>query len=654
MKPETISLISNVSLSEIGWRKKVYALIFIDCLCKEQLTYDGLKLKCKESLGSIFNENDFNDSITYAVTDNQIEYKDDSLVVTEGKKNELCKSEEIRLLGEEETKNYFISICKNLGINEIDWDIFRDYFIIENIKVFILDGRDFESIYNEYTSRLTGAVGSSEIPTVIQIRAIIDGLLESKNATVKAYLLSYIHGYFNIESLGLQESSLNSFRPEPGKTYKLKLVLDTNYVFSILKLHDNPANDLVNSIQEISKKLKGKFVISYHVHPRTIKEFQHSLEYEIKKLCDIKFSIPIAKAIVSSSSVSGVTKQFAEQYLKANGALKVSDYIEPYTSSLTTILKNFGINIYNSTEDVILKSDEYLQDLSNLIQKNDALKEDRRRGFSSIEHDLLLWHTVNNARPLMCDTFLEAKIWIATIDHRFVDFDKSKKAAVPICLEPSVILDILQIWLPRDEILNEQLLNIIRIPLYSHEFVKDAEAATAKIISLISRFSSADGLTEDTIHKLLLNKTLRERIVTAKSQEEEVQLIQDNLLNFIDDANKEKERIELERRNLELQFKNKEIEVLERDAKLQNLELEQKKQSETLNGLKSVVDDVHNKNLQITSEKCSLEERLTMTQQKLDEQMHLNKMNDQWQLHWDELSKQGIRLPIFLISFALI
>lgn len=486
------------------------------------------------------------------------------------------------------------------------------------------------------------------------MRAVIDGLLQSNQLVVKNYLLNYIHGYFNIESLGLSEKTLESLKPEAGKTYNLKLILDTNFLFSILKLHDNPANELVHSIADINKKLNGQISITYCVHPRTIKEFQHSFDYEIKKLLKIKFSIPIAKAIVTSSSVSGFTKQFAKQYLKTNGTLKVNDYIDPYINSLTTIFKNFEISLYNASEDSVIKSDCYLNDLSQLNQRNEAYPENQRRGMSSIEHDLLLWHITNNARVTVCDTFLEAKIWIATIDHRFVSFDKSKGTKVPVCLEPSVILDLLQIWLPRDEILSEQLLNIIRIPLYSNEFIKDAEDATAKIISLISRFSSADGLSEETIHKLLLNKALREKIVRAQSEEEEIKLIQDNLLNFIEDANKEKDRIVKEKRLLEKQFNNKEIEVSDRDVKLRKLEEEQKRQSEAVNGLQGAVDNANNEKMKIVTEKQLLEANVYSLQQELMKQKYENARNDEWQKNWNELAGQWYHIPLTLFISVIV
>lgn len=112
----------------------MYVLIFIDCLDKGHLKYDDLKLKCKESLGSLFNEHDFDESIDYAIAEKQLEYKDDQLEITVEKRKEISISKEMQQNGEDEAKSLYINVCKNLGISEIDWGIFRDYFIIEISK----------------------------------------------------------------------------------------------------------------------------------------------------------------------------------------------------------------------------------------------------------------------------------------------------------------------------------------------------------------------------------------------------------------------------------------------------------------------------------------------------------------------------------------
>ena len=67
MNPETISMISTISLNEIGWRKKVYSLLFVDCLLKGPQTLENLKANCSNSLCSIFSQQDFDDSITFAL-----------------------------------------------------------------------------------------------------------------------------------------------------------------------------------------------------------------------------------------------------------------------------------------------------------------------------------------------------------------------------------------------------------------------------------------------------------------------------------------------------------------------------------------------------------------------------------------------------------
>ncbi|HXG70826.1 MAG TPA: hypothetical protein VNJ04_09480, partial [Gemmatimonadaceae bacterium] len=48
---------------------------------------------------------------------------------------------------------------------------------------------------------------------------------------------------------------------------------------------------------------------------------------------------------------------------------------------------------------------------------------------------------------------LDASFWIATVDYRFLNFDsrkrRPKRDPIPICVHPTVLIQMLQFWLPR-------------------------------------------------------------------------------------------------------------------------------------------------------------------------------------------------------------
>lgn len=643
MKAETLNLISNVTLGEAGWRKKVYMVLILDCLERQNYSYEGLKSEIKSLLDLLFSEVDFEAAFQKSIEESKIVFQDDIIMLTEGQKriNELNvnknKNQEI------EAEKALSAICAKVGIKALSWERFRDYIVIKNVRHFILDGVEDDDIFNDYIANVEREEGVSL--TYELVHSIVDEFIHSSSHEVRSYLAGNIYGYYNVESLGLTEEAVEFLKPRTGKTYNIRLLLDTNYIFSILQLHENPANDIILSINKIISKVSGSLTITYHVLPRTIKEFRASLEYEIKQINSIRFTIPIAKTIISTSSISGLMKKYAIRYLESGGKLSVADYFEPYQKNLLLILQDSGINLFNFPEDPTLHSEPFLEDLSLLTRKDAEVPEEQRRGMAKIEHDLLLWWSVKNSRPSVSESFLDANIWAATLDHRLIWFDKTKKIDVPVCLDPSKIIELLQIWLPRNEFLSDQLLNIIRLPQYDNNIDKETAEATRRILSVVSRYTTVDDLAEDTIHSILLNKKLRSSMLMVKSQEDGIELIHDELLVILEDSKVKLEALEAERNRLA-------TDSLDKDQKIANLAQAQKEQKGLIEGMVAKINDigisrneVEQKLIDLAGEKARAEQENKM---KDDIILKMNRFDRKW----DEITALWYHLPLAVLLFG--
>lgn len=648
MNSSTISLISNVSLNEVGWKKKVYVLLICNFLNEtEKMTFEELEAKCKQAIGNYFSKTDFDSATEYATSNRCIIFKDKNYVLSPEKIIELKSESNERIKLEKHAEDFFRETCLSLQIPSFSWDLFKEFFLIDNIKIFVLNGESFDELFKRFLNQLK----IDTKPSLNQIQELIDSILNTNDSEVKRFLVGYIHGYFNVESLGMANADIEKFRPQDGMSYNMKALLDTNYLFSIFHLHENPANEFVNTINEMRKRLNGRLSFKYCVHPTTIKEFKHSLEYEINEAKKINLTIPIAKVIVDCNTISGFLKKFAMAYLDSDGKLTLNDYVDPFVYSLNAVLKNFDIFIYNSLDESLKKSEEYLDDLSAQNQHNEASPEARRRSFSSIEHDVFLWHMVNKSRPSVCDSFLDAGLWIATLDYRLISFDKRKAKAVPICLDPNKIMEMLQIWLPRDEILDDSLLSIIRMPLISANYIQDAEIVTKKILAIISRFSSASGMTEQTINQFLLDKELRNKIASATSEEEELKSIKDNLVDYLENASREKERIEKEKNELAKKIEDEKQRSEAKDNELKNLTIKEKQQTVEITKIKYDLE-----NLKVSENKSAEEKRQLMDanrnlEEKLASTNFENTFFKKWTEEWAKINHYSYLFPLsFLLA----
>jgi hypothetical protein len=293
-----------------------------------------------------------------------------------------------------------------------------------------------------------------------------------------------------------------------------------------------------------------------------------------------------------------------------------------------------------------LKSDSFLDDLSLLNRKDNDLPENQRRGSAKMEHDLLLWHSTNNLRPKISDSYLEAKTWVATIDHRLILFDKSKKTKIPICLDPPKIIELLQIWLPRTEFLSQQLLNIIRLPPYDSTIARETAEATRRILSVLSRYSTSSELSEETIHAILLNNKLRNSILLVKNEEEEIAVIHDELLTLVENSKQRLKEIEDDKDKFKADSKEKDTEI----KKLAKAQEEQNKiiisMKDKLNNLDQTRNELNLDIVNINKNKSDIE------QNSLQKDLII-KQQQNWEEQWELISQQWYYFPLTVVIFVI-
>ena len=80
-------------------------------------------------------------------------------------------------------------------------------------------------------------------------QATIDRFLDPKDTDVRSFVLSRLHSYLLTLSVSLSEQSLADLAAKTKSNIQLKLFLETNFLFSVLDLHDNPANTGASAIK---------------------------------------------------------------------------------------------------------------------------------------------------------------------------------------------------------------------------------------------------------------------------------------------------------------------------------------------------------------------------------------------------------------------
>ncbi len=419
------------------------------------------------------------------------------------------------------------------------------------------------------------------------LNLLVSRFLEPKNGDVRTYVSRLLHATFCVEASGLPENVIQKLNASSGKQISFRLFVDTNFLFSILALHENPSNAAASELQELIATLKGNPKVALFVTPRTIEEAKHSISLSKGQLAGVPMGSNFTNAALRVG-FSGMAEKFLEERRRRGGKLTVDDWFDPYLNNFVSVARGKNVELYNEKLDQYATRQDVIDDI-HLVMEAEQRRNSRRKSYEMIEHDMVLWHLVNDNRPAYIESPIDAKDWILTVDFRFIGFDehKQKKAAatVPTCLHPTSLIQLLQFWVPRTAEFEEAILGSMRLPFLFQEFDAEAERTSLRILKGIGRFENSENLSEEAIKDVVLNEGLRARIKSEKSEDAETNLIRDALVEEM------KARADAEAA-LAQQLSD---DLKHRDSKLSTLDAETKGKDEAIELLKGRVAEEESK-----------------------------------------------------------
>ena len=264
--------------------------------------------------------------------------------------------------------------------------------------------------------------------------------------------------------------------------------------------------------------------------------------------------------------LSGFGLKFAQVNELANRTISAEEYFEPYLDNLIDVLKLKNVDFCDYNVDDYKLDQRVIDDIltqQEFYEYKFGKHSRRLKSYEALEHDVLMWYFVNDARPQCVESPLNAKYWIVTVDYRFLGFDAFKRSKgsneIPICLHPTMFIHMLHFWVPRTQELEEAVLSSLR-PLISQDLDPESEKMTIDILGALSRFENVDDIPQDMIYNVLMNKALRQRMSSESDINVQIELVKDTI---IEETAKIKEQLESTEKEKELL--NNEVKKLQGD-----------------------------------------------------------------------------------------
>ncbi len=366
-----------------------------------------------------------------------------------------------------------------------------------------------------------------------KLRALIAMFLDPKKPEACAHISRLLHARFCVEASGLSEDVLSKLNASVGKLIHFRLFVDTNFLFSLLELHENPSNAAAQELRNLITQLNGNPRIELVITPDTIDEAKSSIAYTKGLLSNLPMSSNFTQAALKAN-FSGMAVRFLTERIRRKGKLTVEEWFDPYLNDFVPIARSKGVELFNQKLDGYSTRQDVIDDILVVLKYEEIMPETKRKSYQKVAHDMVLWHFVNDKRPAYIESPIDALNWILTVDFRLIGFDEHKqkhsKSKVPLCIHPTSLIQLLQFWVPRTKEFEEAMLGSLRLPFLFQDFDAEGEQLSLKILKGIGRFDGSEGFSQDTITHVMLNDGLRVRLQSGQTDDVEVALIRDALV----------------------------------------------------------------------------------------------------------------------------
>jgi predicted transcriptional regulator len=413
------------------------------------------------------------------------------------------------------------------------------------------------------------------------LTTLVSMFFDGKDRHLREFILRSLNAYFLIEATALRKETLTAIasaeRPE------FDIFFDTNFLFSILDLHDNPSNDAAKSLLALVSKISEYAAVVPSVLPITLEEARRALHGARQGFGDQPIPPNLAQAAIDTDTMSGLSRSFLQSINSSQQPTHPEEHFGHYARNLGSLLTGKGITFLEIDLSNLMNDPDIRYEIGQQAEYELETQGERAKDYSQLEHDIVLWRFMKEKRPAVADSPADVKYWILTVDYRYLRYDAHKRRrsaySIPLCVHPTNFIHLLNFWVPRNDDFEEALISSLQLPFLFQKFDVDAERMTQQILRSTSRFEDAKDIPVDTARSILMNDALRQRIRDGADSVEQIETVQRLVTKEHTQAIQDLEEARIQRETSEYELTESrslmnalKIELKEKDQTIRNLQ----------------------------------------------------------------------------------
>jgi hypothetical protein len=538
---ELVSLVHHIELSKAGWWAQGIKRLVVAALWLAQgpMSVEGIEQCLSKEFSISADAGRVRPIILGLLGDGTIvDVPGSGIVISEDARRqfdkEIAEGEKV----EAKARDRFVELAKqhcSMRDWATLWEEFNDQLLMPVIQE--AGARAYQLVSGtplpiEETSRFSQYMERFEADQREPLRCAIVEFMDPKSDDARSYVLALLQTSFFLRAGNLSEGTIESLTGV-GKRPEFAIFVDTNFLFSILGLHDNPSNEAAQSLMRLLRDLGDKVACRLYVFPLTVDEIKAVIDFHKKSFRFVTPS-PNLAAAASSAPMSGIGQRYLAACIGAGRAMSAEEYFGPYLSNLVAILRANSVELFNEKISAYHTRQDVVDDILEQQQHQRPKPTRAQKSYEELRHDVALWHFVEDKRRQKAESPIDAKYFVVTVEYYYLGFDAYKcrtlSLSVPICLHPSALIQLLQFWLPRSKDLDVALVGNLRSRFLLRQFDPKAERVTVDILRTLSRFEHIQDIPTEAIRAVLMNEALRQQLVGPNHVQDEIVLVRDALL----------------------------------------------------------------------------------------------------------------------------
>ena len=293
LPPEIVSLVHHVELNESGWWEKAIGQIIQANLWLQQeaCTLEELKNAMRRNSGTNLTDDRLLKRLDSLKAQGLVSQIGERYKLSERQRKILTAEHGLANAEQVACRERFVRVtaelCPELNADEV-WEKFRKA-IAKTVRIaganffhLLSDG----SLQNE-SDWLSPLIKTFPQSSTLGLTQVFSDFFNPHNQECRSQVLRLLNAHFLAEASQLRQETLDALN-ETKKQRVIRVILDTNLLFSILKLHENPADDSALSLLDIAKNKNRNLDLRLYVLPGTIDEAQTALAAQVLQIEHIR------------------------------------------------------------------------------------------------------------------------------------------------------------------------------------------------------------------------------------------------------------------------------------------------------------------------------------------------------------------------------